>query len=132
MKLLSRQRRPRRTGEWTDAKVVTFIVTLAATQSVTLAARRSAMSRKAAYALKSRDPAFAGAYDFGSNPDFAALFPKFLSGLPNNSVVMCHPGFVDDELMTLDPLTNLRESEYAFFASEAFPEILREHGVTLS
>lgn len=63
MKLLSRQCRPRRTGEWTHAKAVTFIVTLAATRSVTLAARRSGMSRKAAYALKSRDPAFAGAWN---------------------------------------------------------------------
>lgn len=63
MKLLSRPRRPRRTGEWTDAKAVTFIVTLAATHSVTLAARRSGMSRKAAYALKSRDPAFAHAWN---------------------------------------------------------------------
>lgn len=63
MKLISRQRRPRRTGEWTDAKAVTFIVTLAATQSVTLSAHRSGMSRKAAYALKSRDPAFAGAWN---------------------------------------------------------------------
>lgn len=63
MKLISRPRRPRRTGEWTDAKAVTFIVTLAATRSVTLAARRSGMSRKAAYALKSRDPAFASAWN---------------------------------------------------------------------
>jgi len=57
--LLSRSRRPHRSGEWTPAKAVTFIVTLAATRSVTLAAREAGMSRKAAYKLKSRDPAFA-------------------------------------------------------------------------
>jgi hypothetical protein len=34
--LLSRPRRPLRPGEWTPAKAVTFIVTLAATRSVTL------------------------------------------------------------------------------------------------
>lgn len=78
------------------------------------------------------NPGFAGSYDFGANPDFAVLFPKFLDGLPNHSVVMCHPGFVDDELKALDPLTNLRESEYAFFASDSFPEILRSERVTLS
>jgi hypothetical protein len=55
-------RRPRRAGEWTPDRVVTFIVTLAATGSVTLAARESGMSRKSAYALKSRDPAFASAW----------------------------------------------------------------------
>ena len=63
MHLLSRPRRPHRSGEWTNAKTVTFIVTLAATRSVTLAARGARMSRKSAYALKGRDPAFAAAWD---------------------------------------------------------------------
>ena len=59
---LSRPCRPRRSGDWTPAKAVTFIVALAATRSVTLAAKAAGMSRKAAYALKSRDPAFASAW----------------------------------------------------------------------
>jgi chitin disaccharide deacetylase len=78
------------------------------------------------------NPAFAGSYDFGSDPDFATLFPKFLEGLPDGGVVMCHPGFVDDQLNALDPLTNLREREHAFLAGDTFPEILRTHRVTLS
>jgi predicted glycoside hydrolase/deacetylase ChbG (UPF0249 family) len=45
---------------------------------------------------------------------------------------MCHPGFVDDELKRLDPLTNPREREYAFFADARFPDILAAHRVTLS
>jgi hypothetical protein len=60
---LAHSRRPRRVGEWTAAKAVTFIVTLAASRSVTLAAARSGMSRKAAYALKRRDPAFGAAWN---------------------------------------------------------------------
>ncbi len=52
-----------RVGEWTEARVVTFIVTLAAHQSVTLAARCAGLSRKSAYALNARDPAFAAAWD---------------------------------------------------------------------
>lgn len=59
---LSNVRRPRRSGEWTPEQAVTFIVTLAARRSVTLAARRAGMSRKSAYALKGRDPAFAFAW----------------------------------------------------------------------
>jgi hypothetical protein len=59
---LSRPRRTPRAGEWTPAKAVTFIVTLAATRSVTLAARAAEMSRKSVYALKRRDPAFASAW----------------------------------------------------------------------
>ena len=59
---LSRPRRATRANGWSSAKAVTFIVTLAATRSVTLAARAAGMSRKAAYALRDREPAFAGAW----------------------------------------------------------------------
>lgn len=77
------------------------------------------------------NPAFAGTYDFNSNPGFPALFPAFLEDLPDGSVVMCHPGHVDDELQRLDPLTTLREAEYKYFAGEAFPNVLAAKGVTL-
>ena len=62
MLTLSRFARPKRSREWTEAKAVTFIVTLAARRSVTLAARAAGMSRKAAYALRGRDSAFAEAW----------------------------------------------------------------------
>ena len=78
------------------------------------------------------NPAFAGAYDFQPDADFAALFPGFLDRLPDDGVVMCHPGFVDAELARLDPLTSLREREYAFFIDEAFPRMLAAHGVALA
>ena len=38
------------------------------------------------------NPAFAGAYDFSGQSDFAALMGQFLDGLPEGGVVMCHPG----------------------------------------
>ena len=63
MDLLSRPRRPRRSHEWNAGTAVTFIVTLAATGSVTLAARASGMSRKSAYALRKRDAAFAASWN---------------------------------------------------------------------
>jgi predicted glycoside hydrolase/deacetylase ChbG (UPF0249 family) len=78
------------------------------------------------------NPAFAGTYDFRPGADIAALFPRFLDRLPDGGVVMCHPGFVDAELRRLDPLTTLREREYAFFAGDGFPKILAEHGVVLA
>ncbi len=78
------------------------------------------------------NPAFAGTYDFRADADFAALFPRFLDGLPQGSVVMCHPGFVDAELTRLDPLTTLREREYAYLAGETFPRLLAERGMTLA
>jgi predicted glycoside hydrolase/deacetylase ChbG (UPF0249 family) len=78
------------------------------------------------------NPAFAGTYAFRASADYAKLFPKFLDGLPNGGVVMCHPGRVDAELTQLDPLTDLREREYAFFLSSEFPRLLAEHGVALA
>ena len=45
---------------------------------------------------------------------------------------MCHPGVVDAELKGLDSLTTLREHEFAFFSSDAFPKVLAEHNVALA
>jgi hypothetical protein len=78
------------------------------------------------------NPAFAGTYSFGARANFARIFPRFLSGLPENGLVMCHPGFVDAELKALDSLTTLREHEFAFFNSDGFPKVLADHGVVLA
>jgi predicted glycoside hydrolase/deacetylase ChbG (UPF0249 family) len=89
--------------------------------------------RRRAAALGVRtNPAFAGTYTFRDQADFATTFPHFLDGLPDGSVVMCHPGFVDSELQKLDPLTTLREQEYAFFVQDSFPGLLARHGVALA
>ena len=89
--------------------------------------------RRRAEALNIRtNPAFAGAYDFRADADYAVLFPRFLDGLPDGGVIMCHPGFVNAELRRLDPLTTLREREHAFFAAEAFPKLLAAQGVALA
>ena len=77
------------------------------------------------------NPAFAGAYDFAGKPDFSRLFPNFLRGLPDGGLIMCHPGFVDAALESLDPLTDQREREFAFFESDAFPQMLAAHGAAL-
>lgn len=78
------------------------------------------------------NPAFAGTYSFRANADFARIFPGFLNGLPESGLVMCHPGHVDAELERLDPLTTLREREYAYFCSDAFPAALAAQGVMLN
>jgi hypothetical protein len=55
----------------------------------------------------------------------------FLEGLPEHGVIMCHPGFVDEVLIGLDPFTVQREHEHAYLAGEQFPELLRMNNVTL-
>jgi predicted glycoside hydrolase/deacetylase ChbG (UPF0249 family) len=87
---------------------------------------------RAAAAGVRTNPGFAGAYHFHRRTVFADLFPGFLDGLPDGGLVMCHPGFVDDELERLDPLTTLREQEYAYFAGDTFPLLLAARGVTLA
>jgi hypothetical protein len=77
------------------------------------------------------NPAFAGAYDYARQPDFGALMRGFLDPLPEGGLVMCHPGFVDETLRSLDPLTTQREREHEFLASEDFGRLLTANKVTL-
>ncbi|MGC1695326.1 MAG: ChbG/HpnK family deacetylase [Pseudolabrys sp.] len=88
--------------------------------------------RKARRLGVATNPAFAGAYNFDGKPVFATIFPRFLAGLPDGGLIMCHPGFVDSELKRLDPLTDQREREFAYFSSDDFPRTLAEHGTGLA
>jgi len=87
--------------------------------------------KRAARAGIAFNPGFAGAYDFSQEPDFGTLMGRFLERLPEGGLVMCHPGFVDDVLVSLDPLTTQREREYAFLAGDHFPPLLALNKVTL-
>jgi chitin disaccharide deacetylase len=87
---------------------------------------------RAARANIAVNPGFAGAYDFSRQPDYGRLMRQFLDGLPAGGVIMCHPGFVDETLVSLDSLTEQREREYAFLAGEHFLPLLAENKVTLS
>jgi predicted glycoside hydrolase/deacetylase ChbG (UPF0249 family) len=88
--------------------------------------------RRAAREGLAHNPAFSGAYDYSRIPDYAALMPGFLDGLPEGGVIMCHPGFVDDILISLDPLTKVREVEHAYLAGEDFPALLAANNITLA
>jgi predicted glycoside hydrolase/deacetylase ChbG (UPF0249 family) len=86
---------------------------------------------RAARAEVAFNPGFAGAYDFSQAPDFGILMRQFLEGLPEDGVIMCHPGFVDEILESLDPLTAQREHEHAYLAGDDFPQLLAANKVTL-
>jgi predicted glycoside hydrolase/deacetylase ChbG (UPF0249 family) len=88
--------------------------------------------RRAARLGLATNPAFAGSYAFTPSADFSRIFPRFLAGMPDGGLIMCHPGFVDAELERLDPVTTLREHEFAYFNSDRFPQMLAEHGVALT
>lgn len=78
------------------------------------------------------NPAFAGAYDFSGKNDFGTLMSEFLDNLPNGGLAMCHPGYVDEVLISLDPLTHQREREYKYLAGDAFPGMLAANNITLA
>lgn len=72
---------------------------------------------------------FRGAYDLAEQ-DYAGLFKRFVDKPHDGrTIVMCHPGMVDDALAQVDTLTAQRETEYRFFASGAHDEILQELNV---
>jgi hypothetical protein len=112
--------RPRRGRRLRDHKALVLDI-------LSLGFRRRA--RKLGIAV---NPAFAGSYAFTSRANYARLFPRFLSGLPDGGLIMCHPGVVDTELKGLDSLTTLREQEFAYFGSDAFLKVLAEHNVALA
>jgi chitin disaccharide deacetylase len=87
--------------------------------------------KRAARAKLTFNPAFAGAYDFSRERDFGGLMRQFLEGMPEAGVVMCHPGIVDEVLISLDPLTVQREREYEFLRGEHFLPLLAANEITL-
>jgi chitin disaccharide deacetylase len=97
-----------------------------------IAAFSRAMRAGAAQKGLRSNPAFAGTYNYTADADFASVFPAFVDGMPTGGLVMCHPGTVDDTLRAVDPLTDIREREYAYLASAAFPRVLVQAGVALA
>ena len=93
-----------------------------------LSAQFRSRARRAGVAF---NPGFAGAYDWTQPRDFGALMRQFLDGLPEGGLIMCHPGFVDETLLSLDPFTTQREHEHAFLGGEHFPQLLAANKVTL-
>jgi chitin disaccharide deacetylase len=121
-------------GAWVrqGGRNIPLMQRLAAPKALLLDLLSLQFRRRAARAGVSFNPGFAGAYDFTRTSDFGALMSGFLEGLPENGVVMCHPGFVDDVLVELDPLTAQREHEHAYLAGEEFPQLLATSKVRLA
>lgn len=85
-----------------------------------LAALGSAMRARAArHGIRTNDR-LTGAYDFSNAVPYGERFARFVAQARGFTVVMCHPGIVDDALRAADELTDAREREYAFFAGDAY------------
>ena len=75
---------------------------------------------------------FSGFSDFDAEADFAEAFRTYLIAPGPAPLVMCHPGEVDDELASSDPVVATRPKELAFFLSDRFEETCRAAGLTLA
>jgi len=71
---------------------------------------------------------FAGIGPFDPRRDYANDFQCFLREPGGRHLVMCHPGFVDDELRTADPVSATRPQELAFLQGDAYPQLLARLG----
>ncbi len=88
------------------------------------------------YCLKRKintNKGFSGAYNYNSKSIFyKRAFIKFLKHSKNQSIIMCHPGFVDSRLKKIDSLTEQRKSEYDFLISDDFLDIINKYNINIS
>jgi predicted glycoside hydrolase/deacetylase ChbG (UPF0249 family) len=75
---------------------------------------------------------FRGVYDFSGRIAYAELFERFTNRPGPSTLVMCHPGEVDDPLRACERLTDQRAVEYAFLSSTAMTEALNRRGLVLA
>lgn len=68
---------------------------------------------------------FRGVRTFKERAPFRELFRATIADAVNGSIVMCHPGHVDETLQARDPIHRHREEEFAYLASDDF---LRDMG----
>jgi predicted glycoside hydrolase/deacetylase ChbG (UPF0249 family) len=67
---------------------------------------------------------FRGVRSFKEGAPFCDLFRAMLAGAANGTIVMCHPGHVDETLKSRDPIHRQREEEFAYLAGDEFPRDL--------
>ena len=75
---------------------------------------------------------FRGVYDFSGAVAYGELFRRFTDCPAPRTLVMCHPGEVDDALRACEWLTGQREVEYRFLASDDCQTSLAQRGIRLS
>jgi predicted glycoside hydrolase/deacetylase ChbG (UPF0249 family) len=74
---------------------------------------------------------FAGFSAFDPQRDYALDFARYLRAPGSRHLIMCHPGYCDEELAAADPVTVSRERELSFLLSPAFPKALELAGARL-
>lgn len=116
-----------------------------ADQLMRIVRRRSALTKAAMVAWFGRgfapaarrhgfaiNDGFAGFSAFDERADYASLFQRYLVAPGARHLVMCHPGYIDEELTAADPVTGTRPQELAFLLSEDFSACTAAAGAVLA
>ncbi len=74
---------------------------------------------------------FAGFSSFDPKADYGADFRRYLNAPGERHLVMCHPGYADEDLAKVDPNTLSRETELRFLLSPRFQDVLADAGGVL-
>lgn len=75
---------------------------------------------------------FSGLYDFNGQETYATLFLRFLEGIAQGGLVVCHPGHVDNALCQRDPLTRRREEELSWLLGADYRALMAKRGLEIS
>lgn len=94
-----------------------------------LAAGFDRRMRKEGFAM--RGP-LSGFYDWRLPEMFAPAMRRLLPLVPEEGVVMCHPGHADTLLRRRDALTDAREEELRFLSGPELPALLKGAGLKLA
>jgi predicted glycoside hydrolase/deacetylase ChbG (UPF0249 family) len=99
---------------------------VAAQKALTVAALALGFRRLAHRHGFSTNHGFAGFSAFDPTRDYAADFSTYLAAPGDAHLVMCHPGFVDDELRAVDTVLETRPREHEFLLSARFTDLCAE------
>ena len=75
---------------------------------------------------------FSGIYNFNNYINYNDIFKSFLIRSNDQMLIMCHPGYIDNELRKLDHVVDSREIEQRFFLSEEFINLINSYNIQLS
>jgi predicted glycoside hydrolase/deacetylase ChbG (UPF0249 family) len=75
---------------------------------------------------------FAGFSRFDPEDDYRVAFETYLKAPGPAHLIMCHPGYVDKELASLDSVVHTRPQELAFLLSSQFEDLLGRRGAELT
>ncbi|CEG58673.1 ChbG/HpnK family deacetylase [Legionella fallonii] len=76
----------------------------------------------------SHNDCFSGIYDFNPGSNYRDLFRQWMSLIPTNTLIMCHPG---EGMDNADAIAAARRIEMDYFLSDAFLEDCQEYRVKL-